>query len=128
MPVRAALPRLLPLLLLMLCAPPAPACDSDADCGVGGTCIKREKRASGVCYGGHGGAPAGDSAPAEEVPSKPLSAERRRNAEHWFGDPEEALHEQLPGKVVGAVCTVTQDCPAGFECVIAGFEGHCVQQ
>ncbi len=28
------------------------ACDRDSDCGAGGTCIKREKRGRGVCYGG----------------------------------------------------------------------------
>ena len=39
--------------LLMLCAAgDAVGCDSDLDCGPGGTCIKREKRARGVCYGG----------------------------------------------------------------------------
>lgn len=104
------------------------ACETDADCRVGGTCIKREKRASGVCYGG---APRGeasaDKTPVLEVPSKPVTGERREHAKAWLGDPEQLLKEHLPGKEVGGTCMVTQDCAAGFDCVIAGFEGHCVK-
>lgn len=124
------------MLLLALLAPfplTVLACDSDADCGVGGTCIKREKRASGVCYGGSRAAPAASSAPAESVDAvpdvvlKPVTGERRENAKAWLGDPDQMIKDNLPGKEMGGACMVTQDCPAGFDCVIAGFEGHCVK-
>ncbi|MCC6706734.1 MAG: hypothetical protein IT492_04140 [Gammaproteobacteria bacterium] len=110
------------------------ACDTDADCGTGGTCIKREKRARGVCYGGSRSAPRAD--PAEEqaapdiapdVPLQPVTGQRRENAKAWLGDPDQMIKENLPGKEVGGACMVTADCPAGFDCVIAGFEGHCVK-
>ena len=108
------------------------ACDSDADCGAGGTCIKREKRASGVCYGGSRSAPARASNPAadsgDDVTLKPVTGQRRENAKAWLGDPDQIIKDNLPGKEVGGSCMVTQDCPAGFDCVIAGFEGHCVKQ
>ncbi len=111
------------------------ACDGDADCGAGGTCIKREKRASGVCYGGSRSAPAAAEAPLDEatseetidVPIKPVTGERRENAKAWLGDPDQMIKDNLPGKEVGGTCMVTQDCPAGFDCVVAGFEGHCVK-
>ena len=120
---------------LMLLAALSPwlcqACDSDADCGVGGTCIKREKRASGVCYGGSRTTPAAEAqdatAPQVDVPMQPVTGQRRENAKAWLGDPDQLLKENLPGKEVGGTCMVTQDCPAGFDCVIAGFEGHCVK-
>ena len=107
------------------------ACDSDADCRVGGTCIKREKRARGVCYGGapRGGAST-EAAPAQptvELQTKPVTGERREHAKAWLGDPEQMIKDNLPGKEVGGICMVTQDCPSGFDCVIAGFEGHCVK-
>ena len=111
------------------------ACDSDADCGAGGTCIKREKRASGVCYGGDFDAPAAtpDSArdtyqeSAPTVAPKPVEGELRERAEAWMGNPEQMLRQNLPGEELGGVCMVNQDCPDGFECVIAGFEGRCVR-
>ncbi len=107
------------------------ACDRDADCGAGGTCIKREKRASGVCYGGSRSAPATTGEPAadrgEDVAIKPVTGQRRENAKAWLGDPDQMIKDNLPGKEVGGTCMVTQDCAAGFDCVIAGFEGHCVK-
>lgn len=106
------------------------ACTTDADCGAGGTCIKREKRAGGVCYGGaRAAAPAAAAASDAmvDVPIKPVTGERRENAKAWLGDPDQMLKEHLPGKEVGGTCMVTQDCPSGFDCVIAGFEGHCVK-
>ena len=110
------------------------ACTTDADCGVGGTCIKREKRAGGVCYGGAraaaaAAAPAAAAAGEEmvDVPIKPVTGERRENAKAWLGDPDQMIKEHLPGKEVGGTCMVTQDCPSGFDCVVAGFEGHCVK-
>ena len=110
------------------------ACATDADCGNGGTCIKREKRASGVCYGGTRAAPAAatpmDEAASEEiidVPIKPVTGERRENAKAWLGDPDQMIKDHLPGKEVDGTCMATQDCPTGFDCVVAGFEGHCVK-
>ena len=101
---------------------PAAACDVDADCGPGATCIKREKRASGVCYGGSITEP-----PAAPVEPRRPTGERRERAEAWLGDPEATIRENLPGHETGGACMVTRDCPEGFECVIAGFEGRCVR-
>ena len=74
------------VLALLLTNAAAWACASDADCGTGGSCIKREKRASGVCYGGTRAAPAAetqvDEATTEDivdVPIKPVSGERRED-------------------------------------------------
>ena len=124
------------IIVVSLCATSfhVEACDSDADCGGGGTCIKREKRASGVCYGGDFDAPkdrapsaaSGSSDRPKVVPR--VTGQRRENAKAWLGDPETMLKEQFPGKAIGEVCIVTQDCPPGSECVLAGFEGRCIQQ
>ncbi len=114
------------LCLLLGLATPAAACDSDADCGPGGTCIKREKRARGVCYGRQDGAPQQAEVPPGAAPQT-VTGERRERAKAWLGDPDALLEEHLPGRETGASCMVTQDCPAGFECVIAGFEGRCVR-
>ncbi|CAN0286469.1 unnamed protein product [Phaeothamnion confervicola] len=128
------LARVATALALLTTSAAAWACATDADCGAGGTCIKREKRASGVCYGGTRAAPAGetpmDEARGEEiidVPLKPVSGERRENAKAWLGDPDQMIRDHLPGKEVGGTCMVTQDCSTGFDCVVAGFEGHCVK-
>jgi hypothetical protein len=106
---------------LFIAWPTAFACDTDADCGSGATCIKREKRARGVCYG-------------RRIEVQPPAADRgstggdvRQRETALLGDPVELIKENLPGKEVGAVCIVTQDCPPGTECVIAGFEGRCVK-
>ncbi|MCB1748533.1 MAG: hypothetical protein H6977_12555 [Gammaproteobacteria bacterium] len=113
---------------LLIATPPAPACDSDADCGPGGTCIKREKRASGVCYGRASDTPAPPVTPdAGTVAPRPVTGERRERAKAWLGDPEAIIEQELPGHERGGTCMVTQDCPAGFECVLAGFEGRCVK-
>lgn len=129
MPPRWAL-ALLGIVLMALTVPGA-ACDNDADCGVAGICIKREKRARGVCYGGAPRGAASDeptsAQPPVDTPSKAVTGERRERAKQWLGDPEQMIKDNLPGKEVGSVCMVTQDCPAGFDCVIAGFEGHCVK-
>lgn len=94
-------------MLLALALPaPAPACDVDADCGPGGTCIKREKRASGVCYGRAGEAPA--------APALPEHVQNR-----------DALAPGL--ETSGIACQVTQQCPAGLECVIIEFRGQCMR-
>jgi hypothetical protein len=111
-----------------LAAVPVPACDNDADCGPGATCIKREKRAGGVCYGGRADAEAPvEAAVIPGVPA-PVEGELRERATHWLGDPEALIRENLPDSELGGTCMVTQDCPAGFDCVVAGFEGRCVKQ
>ena len=92
-------------ILLVAMTMGSPACDRNADCGIGGT----------------------SSETAVEVPTKPVTGERREHAKAWLGDPEQMIKDTLPGKEVGGICTVTQDCPSGFDCVIAGFEGHCVK-
>ena len=79
------------------------ACDVDADCGAGGTCIKREKRARGVCYGGNpAAAPEANAPPVDMI--DPLSNPTNRPAD---------------------ACMVTEECPAGMECVILGVWGRC---
>lgn len=81
----------------------AHACDIDDDCGAGGTCIKREKRARGVCYGGGAaGSPETTQAPANII--DPLMDPTQRPAD---------------------ACMVTEECPAGMECVITGIWGRC---
>lgn len=79
------------------------ACDVDADCGAGGTCIKREKRARGVCYGGNLSASPDAATPPLNVVD-PLSTPTNRPAD---------------------ACMVTEECPAGMECVITGIWGRC---
>lgn len=120
----------------LLGSPLAAACDTDAECGPGGTCIKREKRARGVCYGGGRlEEPASTSKsidkPAIDNPTsnqpRAVEGELRERAEAWLGDPDQLRGEHLPGRETGGLCVVTQDCPDGFECVVAGFEGRCVR-
>lgn len=113
---------------MSLVAAPVPACDSDADCGPGATCIKREKRAGGVCYGARTEVEAPEL-PDAAAPGQPaaVEGELRERATHWLGDPETLIRENLPGRELGGTCMVTQDCAPGFECVVAGFEGRCVK-
>ncbi|MGR9089045.1 MAG: hypothetical protein ACU85U_00530 [Gammaproteobacteria bacterium] len=79
------------------------ACDVDADCGAGGTCIKREKRARGVCYGGNFNETRETATPPVNM-IDPLSMPTNRPAD---------------------ACMVTEECPAGMECVITGIWGRC---
>ena len=102
------------------------ACDIDDDCGEGGVCIKREKRARGICYGRTEDTAPPPSSAANAVP-RPVSGERRQRATEMLGDPEQMLRDNLPGQETGAVCMLNQDCDAGRECVIAGFEGRCIK-
>ncbi len=44
-----------------------------------------------------------------------------------LGDAEQMIKGKLPGNEVGSNCIATQECPADFDCVIAGFEGHCMK-
>lgn len=92
---------------LLLCGiTPLFACDSDTDCPGGGTCIKREKRASGVCYGG--GSP---TLPGASPPTAPIGGG--------------AVGGSL--KLPPGACIVTQDCPAGLECVVEDYLGKCMK-
>ncbi len=91
------------VLALALTGASALACDVDADCGVGGTCIKREKRARGVCYGGRPAASPEAAAPSVNR-IDPLADPTVRPAD---------------------ACMVTEECPAGMECVITGIWGRC---
>ena len=96
---------------------PARACDNDNECGVGGTCIKRERRASGVCYGG--------DLSKSEVPAAPTTgSEPEFSAPGPDGAPIPGmgLFDPLvnPSERPANACVVTQECPAGMDCVIMG--------
>jgi len=92
------------LVVAIGCWSACPACDVDSDCGTGGTCIKREKRARGVCYGGNP-----DEAAPVEAPDPA------------FFDPLGTPTERPPN-----ACFVTEECPAGMECVKTGVWGTCM--
>jgi hypothetical protein len=92
------------LLALVLPISTLYACDADDNCGPGGTCIKREKRARGVCYGA-------SPSVKEDTPAVKRAPESIETAV------ESSEME----------CIVTQDCPKGMECVIAGFGSACVK-
>ena len=96
------------------------ACMTDKDCRSGETCFKREKRASGICYSSL------KNNPNESSETKPISGEIRSRAIEWLGDPMQIIEENLPNKGVGSTCIVSSDCPAESQCVLAGFEGRCV--
>tara|TARA_Y100001970_G_C14163651_1_gene820004 strand:- start:48 stop:464 length:417 start_codon:yes stop_codon:yes gene_type:complete len=97
------------------------ACVTDGDCRFGETCFKREKRASGICYSSI------KNRSEEPVDRKPITGEIRDRAIKWLGDPEQIIEENLPNKKIGSTCIVSTDCPSGFQCVLAGFEGRCVE-
>jgi hypothetical protein len=107
----------LSLLLLVLILPVtnAIACEQDEDCGVG-VCIKREKRAQGICYG---------LEPNQKQKNKLKSP--REKAIGLMGDPNKMLKEHFPGKKIGKICIVSTDCDDGQDCVHAGFEGRCME-
>jgi hypothetical protein len=95
------------------------ACDSDSECGLGGTCIKREKRARGVCYGGdlsQPKAPAGTPAPG------PAFAAPGPGGGFLAPGPGIGLFDPLanPTERPANACVVTHECPAGMDCVITG--------
>jgi len=94
------------ILMVGLAPGPLPACDVDSDCGVGGTCIKREKRARGICYGG------------DFSSSEPAAAPE---PEPEFFDPL-----SMPTERPENACFVTEECPAGMDCVKAGVWGTCM--
>ena len=119
---------------MLIVWPTAPvyACDNDADCGPGGTCIKREKRARGVCYGGRSAAPT-EQVPAEQstppAATPPLSTTPPANSPSGdapvFGEegyvepttqPRVIDRLDLPGRNAGA-CITSTDCAGGQECI-----------
>ena len=103
---------------------PSFACIKDTDCDTGETCFKRERRASGICYPSLNNKSSDNS---EEIDLKPITGEKRDRAVQWLGDPMEIIRDNLPNRTIGNVCVVTGDCPDGSECVLAGFEGRCVE-
>ena len=98
----------LSLLVLTLILPVtnAIACDQDEDCGVG-VCIKREKRAQGICYG---------LEPKQK--QKNTLESPREKAIGLMGDPNKMLEEHFPGKKIGKICIVSTDCNKGQDCII----------
>lgn len=113
-------------------APHAIACDTDADCGSGGTCIKREKRARGVCYGGGASrTDAPEPAPNPHPTETPILAPQDRSSMSPSGDApifgEEGYIEpsaapsiidrlDVPERSQGA-CITSTDCAGGQECI-----------
>ena len=97
------------------------ACMTDGDCRLGETCFKREKRGSGICYSSM------NNRSEESVDTRPITGEIRERAIKWLGDPTQIIEENLPTKEIGGTCIVSTDCPSGFQCVLAGFEGRCVK-
>lgn len=127
-------------LIQMTFAGQAFACDTDAECGTGGTCIKREKRARGVCYGGNLGA-ADDTQPTPQLnsrqtelslqPSTESSTKQPTNLSNATGDlpiyGEEGYVEpsaqprmidrlDVPERTDSA-CVTSTDCSGGQECI-----------
>ena len=107
------------------------ACDSDAECGPGGTCIKREKRARGVCYGGVGNPTAAEksqvspgkaviSSPVEQPMNPPLNGDAPVFGEEGYVEPSAPprLIDRLdvPTRTSGS-CISNTDCTGGQECV-----------
>ncbi len=111
------------------------ACDSDAECGAGGTCIKREKRARGVCYGGDL-SEATVTAPSskEEIP-KPSSAPSQPPTNGDIGNTgsdapiygeEGYVEPSAKPRIIdrldveeasGGACVASSDCAGGQECI-----------
>ncbi len=84
------------------------ACDVDKDCGESGKCIKREKRARGVCYGGN---------------------TNEENAAAPVAEPDASVFDpfSMPTERPDDACFVTEECPAGMDCVKTGVWGTCMQ-
>ncbi len=100
---------------------PVFACDSDSECGVGGTCIKRERRARGVCYGGD---LSKSETPAAPVATPDAAFAPPSGPAPEFGAPMPGigLFDPLanPTERPANACVVTQECPAGMDCVVTG--------
>ncbi|MEM7466387.1 MAG: hypothetical protein AAF387_05820 [Pseudomonadota bacterium] len=103
-------------------------CDSDAECGAGGTCVKREKRARGVCFGGG----KTDQQNHSEPPSKQLTETPPTEPSlspsgdaPIFGE-EGYVEPSAPPRLIdrldiqdadSSACIATSDCGGGQECV-----------
>ncbi|HCU89124.1 MAG TPA: hypothetical protein DGR97_04235 [Gammaproteobacteria bacterium] len=117
---------LLATILSVLLAPgPSIACDSDDECN-GGACIKREKRAAGVCYGGD---LSQTTIPMHTTTPEPGLVEPISGHGINAPIPGVGLFNPLanPAKRPANACVVTQDCRGGMDCVITGSGwGTCV--
>ena len=109
------------------------ACDIDSDCGAGGTCIKREKRARGVCYGGLDNTHT-DTTPRKEnrdlqtaqpqaispPAKKPDDGDAPIFGEEGYSEPSTNPRIidrlDLPERTSGA-CITSTDCAGGQECI-----------
>ena len=124
--------RLIIMIVLGLIGLNVYACDSDADCGVGGTCIKREKRGRGVCYGGRGSLPEtselkqrpdpnNESAtPTNDGPALSPSGDAPIFGEEGYVEPTASPkiidRLDISGGDQGA-CITSTDCAGGLECI-----------
>lgn len=103
------------------------ACDVDADCGAGGTCIKREKRARGVCFGGRQAEAVGEQETSPKpttVPipqaSPPSSDDAPIYGEEGYVEaaPQQRLIDRLEtASETPNACMTSTDCAGGQDCV-----------
>lgn len=121
-------------LFLLFSAGQVFACDTDAECGAGGTCIKREKRGRGVCYGGNLGADPQAATTPPNVTSSPsanpgqLQVDNKQSTnsdapiygEEGYVEPNakprmiDRLDIQEP---TNNACVTSTDCSGGQQCV-----------
>ena len=85
---------------------------------------KREKNAYGICIRL---ADTKDNKRNSGKQPKILEIEGKQQAIDFFGTPEENLRSISPDGKIGRNCHSTEDCDPTEECVIAGFEGRCLQ-
>ena len=111
-------------LLLLLQFQYVVACISNDDCKQDETCLKREKNAYGVCI--KYTEKRNNHRDTSEQP-KILEVEGEQQIIDFFGTPEENLRSISPNGKIGRKCHSTEDCDGTEECVIAGFEGRCLQ-
>ena len=100
------------------------ACMIDDDCRQSEQCFKREKNAYGICIRL---ADTKDNKRNSGKQPKILEIEGKQQAIDFFGTPEENLRSISPDGKIGRNCHSTEDCDPTEECVIAGFEGRCLQ-
>ena len=111
-------------LLLLLQFQYVLACMSNDDCKQNEMCLKREKNAYGVCI--KSSEKINNHRDRSEQP-KILGLEGKQQIIDFFGTPEENLRSISPNGKIGRKCHSTDDCDSTEECVIAGFEGRCLQ-
>ena len=100
------------------------ACMLNADCKQDEQCFKREKNAYGICV--KFAEKKSDRKDGSEKP-KILEIEGKQKVIDFFGTPEENLRSISPNGKIGHKCHSTEDCDGTEECIIAGFEGRCLQ-